>query len=129
MSAISVDDYLDPNRNEIFAQDINNRIEHLKGQIREDQQEGRIPDEDAVAECDALIAFRDAVEVATGNHFDQATIVPEDEFENHARDWAHGIGDVEFLDPYVDWERFAADLRAERCYVAMDLGDDLVHVR
>ena len=129
MAAISASDYTSHDQHEIFAQDINNRIEELKRGIREAQQESQEPDADDVEECDALIAFRHRVEAETGNHFDEATIVPEDEFQNHARDWAHGISDFEFMDKYVKWEEFAEDLKTGGQYNALDFGDDLVYVR
>ncbi len=128
MGAITVDDFVSRGQNEIFVSDINDRIETLKRQVREAQQDGGEPfveDEDELA---ALVEFRDRVQAETGNHFDEATIVPEDLFEDHAKDWAHGIGDFEFLDPYVNWEKFADDLKGER-YIELDFGDDLVYVR
>lgn len=128
MGAISTDYYISGNQSEIFACDINNRIEELKRQIREVQQDGDDPFVEDEEELAALIEFRDRVQVATGNHFDEATVVPDDLFEEHARDWAEGLGDFEFLAPYVNWEKFADDLKAER-YTQLDFGDDLVHVR
>jgi hypothetical protein len=37
-------------------------------------------------------------------------LVDEDSFEEFARDYAHGISDIDVIDGYVDWGRFAADL-------------------
>ena len=126
--AISPDDYVSHDQHEIFAADLNARIDELKKTIREAQQEGDEPFDEDVEEADALIDFRDRVQAETGNHFDEATIVPEAQFEEHARDWAHGIGDFEFLDTYVDWEKFADDLKGER-YTELDFGDEIVYVR
>lgn len=128
MAAISTGDYVSQSAAEIFSSDINDRIETLKGQIRESLQEGDEPFDEDVAEYDELREFRDRVQAETGNHFDQATIVPDDRFEDHARDWAHGISDFEFLEKYVDWAEFAKDLRTDR-YIQMSFGDDLVWVR
>lgn len=127
MGDITVGDYVSQSQHEISASDINDRIEALKATIRECQQDNQEPDEDDERELAALIEFRDEVQRTTGNHFDEATIVPEDEFRDWARDWAHGIGDFEFLDKYVRWKEFAEDLRGD--YTALDFGDDLVYVR
>lgn len=127
MGDITVGDYVSQSQHEISASDINDRIETLKGVIREAQQEGDDPFAEDEAELAALIEFRNEVQRTTGNHFDEATIVPEDEFRDWARDWAHGIGDFEFLDKCVRWEEFAEDLKGD--YTALDFGDDLVYVR
>lgn len=128
MGAITASSYIGRNQHEIFAHEINGRIEELKTAIREAQQEGAEPDLDMAEELDALIEFRGRVRIETGMAFDRATIVPEDEFEDFARDWAHGTGEIEFLDRYVAWKQFADDLRDEH-YIQLDFGDDVVYVK
>jgi hypothetical protein len=128
MNGISADDYVSMSTHEISPTDINDRIEDLKKTVREAQHDGGEPFDEDVAELDALVAFRDEVERITGNHFDEAAIVPASTFEEHARDWAHGITDVDFLDTYVDWAKFADDLKGDR-YAEVNFGDDIVYVR
>jgi hypothetical protein len=128
MNSISAGDYVSHDQHEIFAGDINDRIEQLRKTTREARQDGDEPFDEDVAELDALVEFRDQVQVETGNHFDEATIVPADQFEEHARDFAHGIADIEFLDTYVDWPKFGDDLKSDR-YIELELGDSTVYVR
>lgn len=128
MAAISVGDYVGGNHREITPNEISSRIEELQKAPLGLPDEAYELSDDEEDELAALIDFRDEVERVTGKHFDESTIVPEGEFQDHARDWAHGIGDFEFLDTYVDWEKFATDLRGEQ-YAELDFGDDLVYVR
>jgi hypothetical protein len=127
-TTISIDDYRRAGQREIVPADISDRIETLRKAPLGLPDEAYDLDENEEAELSALVAFRDRVEQVTGNHFDEATIVPADEFEAHARDWAHGIGDFEFLDRYVNWAEFAEDLAAER-HAEVDFGAEIVYVR
>lgn len=128
MGAITASSYIRRGQHQFFGHDVNGRIEELKTAIREAQQEDVEPETDMVEELDALIEFRDRVQAETGKTFGRATIVPEDEFEEFARDWAHGTGEIGFLDRYVAWEKFAAGLMEEH-YIQFDFGDDLVYVK
>lgn len=128
MDSINASDYTSSNQAEIFPSDINERIDELSLVIRDTKADGDEPFDEDVAELNALENFRHEVARLTDNHFDEATIVPEDKFAEHARDWAHGISDIDFLDSYVDWDKFARDLRSDR-YQVLYLGDDLVYVR
>jgi hypothetical protein len=127
MVVIRTDDYASRNQNEIFASSIVNRVEELHTEVHENNMAGEY-DEDATAEWEALLVFRGQVERVTGKHFEEATIVPEEMFTEHARQWANELADIEFLDTYVNWEKFAADLRADR-YTTLAFGVDIVYVR
>jgi hypothetical protein len=128
MAAISVGDYIGGNHREITPSEITARIDELQKAPLGLADEAYELSDDEEDELAALIDFRDDVERHTGNHFDEATIVPEGEFQDHARDWAHGIGDIDWLDSYVNWAEFASDLKGDR-YVELDFGDDTVLVR
>jgi hypothetical protein len=126
---ISASDYVSMSQHEIFPTDINDRITWLRSVEKDNgaAEELEMCDEER-EELAALVDFRDRVQAETGNHFDEATIVPEDQFTEHARDWANSIADLDFLDSYVDWDEFAADLKGDR-YTEMELGDSTVYVR
>ena len=107
MAFINAEMFTRAGQSEIRTADITNRIDGLR---------------------DDLTTFYDQVERVTGNHFDEATIVPEDSFVQHAQDWARSLADFDFLDSYVNWHRFAYDLRSER-YTEVEFGDDTVYVK
>lgn len=127
MSVVAADDYASQTQHVIFPDDIDNRINELKKTIRESQQEGDDPFDDDVEECDALRRFRAEVERVTGFDFDAATLVPGSMFGEHAQDYAESVADIDFLSPFVDWERFADSLKSD--YTALDFGDDTVYVK
>ncbi len=130
MNNIDLSNYLQPRQYEIYHGDITARIDELKT-YRDgvDFDHGMEFADDDLAELTALIDFRDEVAGRTGNHFDEATIVPENLFAEHAREWAAEIagGDADFLYPYVNWERFADGLKGD--YMPVALGDNIVYVR
>lgn len=130
MGVISTDDFLSGSgQTSLMPADINDRIEFLKAEIREAQQNGEEPDDDAVAECDALIGFRADVESRGGGLFETARIVPDDLFEHYVEDYAVEIGLVdESMTSYVDWEKFG-DAHKGDGWMALDFGDDLVYVK
>jgi hypothetical protein len=129
ITAISVDQFLTRHDTEIFAGEVNDRIHQLKEEIDEAHENGDDHDalEDLTRERDQLVAFRDEVELRTGDHFDSATIVPEDLFTEHARSWAEGVADIDFLAPFVDWDCFADSLKDG--YTELEFGDDTVYVK
>lgn len=114
MGAIAAADYLGRNQHEISTADINGRIDELRTHqdgIDFDRNE-EFTDED-LEELAALVDFRDQVEARTGNHFDEATIVPESQLTEYARDWANSLSNnVEFQD-----------------YAVLAFGNDTVYVR
>jgi hypothetical protein len=128
ITAIGVSNYfLGPRDTELFACDLTERISWLAEEIRRNQQPGRDLDEDLVAEHEQLVAFRDEAERVTGKDFGDVTIVPEDSFADHARGHAEELADIDFIAPFVDWEKFARSLRQD--YRALPFGDDTVFVR
>lgn len=129
VTAISVDQFLSTHDTEIFASEISDRIKQLEEEISEAQQSGDDRDtiEELSWEYDELVAFRDEVERRTGNHFDEATIVPEDLFAEHARGRAEEIADIDFLSEFVDWDRFANHLKGD--YQQVNFGDDAVYIK
>jgi len=129
MAYIAADDFTTTGQTGIFPADVNERIEYLKKTIREAQQDGDEPFDEDVQEYDELIAFRAEVEQATGADFDTATIVPDEQFEDYAREYAEeaALADINFLVPFVKWDKFADSLKAD--YRRLDFGDDLVWVR
>lgn len=128
MAAISVDDYITRGDSVIVPDGINKRIETLKALLREAEQEGDEPFVEDVAEYEALVGFREDVGIATGGKdFESVTIVPDELFDDYARDYAYEISEIDFLAPFVDWEKFADSLKQD--YKPINFGDDLVHVR
>lgn len=126
---ITVDDFLGVDDHELYATDLNESIAAFQADISEAQLDDGEPDPDDVAAHEQLVAFRDEVERLTGNHFDSATIVPDEHFEDFARGWGEEAYDVtaDGIGDYVDWGRFADDLKGQ--YQQVDFGDDLVWVK
>lgn len=128
MASIRTGDYMSQIDHEIVGSSLTARIEELRKAPLGLDDEAYELTEDEEDELAALRAFRDEVEQVTGNHFDEATIVPAEEFTEHARDWAHGIADLELVDTFVDWEKFADSLKND-AYKPLAFGDDEVWVR
>jgi uncharacterized protein YdcH (DUF465 family) len=132
VTAIDIGDFLTGRNTEVCAGEIRDRINQLNDEIQQAQQDGMPlgdPDlTDLQKRLGQLLEFYDEVKRVTGNHFDEATIVPEDLFEDHMRDWAHENGEVSAdLAGYVDWEKFAAAARQD--YAVLSFGNDTVLVR
>lgn len=128
VTTISVDDFLRTNDTVLLPSAVNDRIDERKAAIREAQQDGLEPVEEDVAEANQLIDFRDEVQRITDDHFDSATIVPDDLFADHIREWAEEAYAVApDIGIYVDWTRFAAG-QYERFQQA-DFGNDVVWVQ
>lgn len=128
--AIGTDDYRTSDSNEVFAGDIEERIETLRRNLREAQQEGEEPDVDEVEECNALVGFRDNVSLTLGKEFAQVAIVPDEDFEDFLKEQAIEIGDVSVdLSSFVEWDAVAERQRASGDWRQFDFGDELVYVR
>lgn len=127
MADIYLGNYQDPTQNELFARDVQARIEELKSSIRKAQQSGEDLDEHDVREYDALVTFRDRVESQVDRNFEDVTIVPDDSFADYARDYAESLSNIDHLATYVDWDAFANALKAD--YTPLVFGDETVHVR
>lgn len=126
MASISADDYTIHDQHVILPDDINNRIHYLRQATQGSQRQGSAPED--IEEFNALRDFRDEVCARTGRRFAEATIVPESQFEDYARYEAHAVADIDIVDAYVDWARFAGNLKNDG-YVALEFGDDTVYVK
>lgn len=127
MGNITVNDYISDTDTVVYPGDVDSRIEELKKKIREAQQDGGDPSAEDEDELAALIDFRDDAQRETGKPFNEITIVPEDTFEDFAEQEAREIENIDFLAPFVDWERYGQHLQQD--YRALDFGDDLVFIR
>src|SRR5215207_10832844 len=125
MAVISASNYTSHTEHVILPRDIDKLIESLRKAAVGLPDEAYELTEDEEVELAALTAFRDEVVRVTGKLFDEATIVPEDEFEDYARDWASEIENIELVDAYVDWKRFADALKNnDYAYSRLCQGDE-----
>lgn len=86
-------------------------------------------DDGEIAELDALRELRSEV----GDEFEHgAELVPDDEFEEHARELADSLGllerDYSWPHSCIDWQRAAEELRHDYSTVTYDGTDYLVRL-
>lgn len=105
-----IQDYVDAGY--ISADTVDSQIEELERILAEEGEGGL--DLEGHEELAELRDFRVQVR-AKVNAWSQATIVEADCFEEHVRDEAenlYGVG-ADDLGPYVDWERYARDMKMD----------------
>ncbi len=125
--SFDIADYIDREQHEVFAKEIDARIDELRDLREEWESNGDSAPDDEREELNALLAFRADVEQATGEDFDMATIIPEQSFTEAIRYYVEENDIDPDLSQYVDWERLAADRRID--YQGVDLDGETVWVR
>ncbi len=104
-------DWLDPD-------DLEKELDDLQGRL--DDEDDPLDEE----EHERLKALADLETELGGWSVD--TLIPDDEFEDYAREFAYDIGMVEresSIEPYVDWERWSNDLKHDFTCVTFESED------
>jgi hypothetical protein len=106
----------------IDPSDVNTRIDRLVDLGKAFQDEPDQVSDDEREELAALRALRSEVQrsLAGREAWSSATIVNEYHFTEYARDYAHGISDLDIVDAYVNWDEFAASLKLDHSEVTFD---------
>jgi hypothetical protein len=113
----------------IDPSDVNTRIDRLVDLGKAFQDEPDQVSDDEREELAALRALRSEVQrsLAGREAWSSATIVNEYHFTEYARDYAHGISDLDIVDAYVNWDEFAASLKLD--YMEVTFDDATFYVR
>jgi hypothetical protein len=106
----------------IDPSDVNTRIDRLVDLGKAFQDEPDQVSDDEREELAALRELRSEVQrsLAGREAWSSATIVNEYHFTEYARDYAHGISDLDIVDAYVNWDEFAASLKLDHSEVTFD---------
>lgn len=103
--------WIDSDNLDIYPNDVDGRIAELMPRVGSDEL-----DDEELLELAALRKLKQDVKSATGRDWavwHAATIVHEDGFTDYARNYATEIADLTLVESYVDWERFARDLKGD----------------
>lgn len=108
------------------TRDLDRRLEELRSQ-RDDEEEPALDDEER-EECEEL----ERLEAEIGSEWVYgATMIPETDFTDYARELAEDIGAVpenaEWPASYIDWERAAEALAMD--YITVEYEDTTYYVR
>jgi hypothetical protein len=106
----------------IDPSDVNTRIEELRQKTVHATVYPADMLDDEREELAALRELRSEVQrsLAGREAWSSATIVNEYHFTEYARDYAHGISDLDIVDAYVNWDEFAASLKLDHSEVTFD---------
>jgi hypothetical protein len=104
----------------IDPRDVDTRIDVLADLVEQGQDDEVRQDD--LEELAALRELRSEVQrsLAGREAWSSATIVNEYHFTEYAREYAHGISDLDIVDAYVNWDEFAASLKLDYSEVSFD---------
>jgi antirestriction protein len=95
-------------------------LEKEADELRDRVDDGEELDEDEAKRLAEIESLRDEI----GEWFDGATLIPEDDFEDYARELAEDIGaidpDASWPLTYIDWEAAAEALAQDYSLVTLD---------
>ncbi len=121
-TTIDLGDYLDEDNGQLKFEEVERRIDELKGYREDAEDEGGDFDPELADELRLLNAFAGDVRREREYSIDLLVLVPEDNLEQFVRweaEQVHGIGPDNVGD-YVDWARYADDLRYQWSSVMLD---------
>lgn len=130
-TTINLGEYLDEDNGQLKFEEVEQRIDELKGYREDAEDEGVDFDPELADELRVLNAFAGDVRrerersidlLVRERSIDLLVLVPEDNLEQFLRwetEQVHGIGPDNVGD-YVDWARYADDLRYQWSSVMLD---------